>query len=217
MSENEHQSYFYYLIGQKIYLSLIISFLSPLFFVSSYQTWGYLVDWKEKGKKINKGGKYITQITWLTGCAVTIIRKSKPGQVSQTADSYVDELFFFRSNCVKALIWFILKIIKAHTYIPNTSSYRLKHSTVKHWSKTSSYYVQIWRLYLLLFFFQVLNVEPTACRLYIKPINSPSIPSLTHTTQQNLKLPSHQNFQKAQLTISCLHTAGLLILFKDIL
>lgn len=103
MSENEHQSYFYYLIGQKIYLSLIISFLSPLFFVSSYQTWGYLVDWKEKGKKLIKE-ENITQITWLTDCAVTIIRKSKPGQVSQTADSYVDELFFFRSNCVKALI-----------------------------------------------------------------------------------------------------------------
>lgn len=132
MSENEHQSYFCYLIGQKIYLSLVFFFPLSSFFVSSYQTWGYLVDWKEKGKKINKGEKYITQITWLTDCAVTIIRKSKPRQVSQTADSYVDELFFFRSNCVKALIWFILKIIKAHTYIPNTSSYRLKHSTVKH-------------------------------------------------------------------------------------
>lgn len=120
-------------LDKKFIFLLLIFFLSPLFFfVSSYQTWGYLVDWKEKGNKINKGGKYITQITWLTNCAVTIIRKSKPGQVSQTADSYVDELFFFRSNCVKALIWFILKIIKAHTYIPNTSSYRLKHSTVKH-------------------------------------------------------------------------------------
>lgn len=126
MSENEHQSYFCYLIGQKIYLPLF-------FFVSSYQTWGYLVDWKEKGKKLIKEENIqLKSHGWLTDCAVTIIRKSKPGQVSQTADSYVDELFFFRSNCVKALIWFILKIIKAHTYIPNTSSYRLKHSTVKH-------------------------------------------------------------------------------------
>lgn len=111
--------------------TFLLLFLSSLlffyFFIPNLGLFGRL---EREREEINKGGKY----NWnhMADCAITIIRKSKPGQVSQTADSYVDELFFFRSNCVKALIWFILKIIKAHTYIPNTSSYRLKHSTVKH-------------------------------------------------------------------------------------
>lgn len=110
-------------------------FIFLFFFVSSYQTWAYLVDWKEKGKKLIKEENIqLKSHGWPTVLLPLFERVSQPGQVSQTADSYVDGLFFFffRSNCVKALIWFILKIIKAHTHIPNTSSYRLKHSTVKH-------------------------------------------------------------------------------------
>lgn len=140
MSENEHQSCFCYLIGQKIYLSLVISFFSPLFFfffgffIPNLGLFGSRLE--REREEINKGGKQITQITWPTDFAVTIIRKSKPARPSQPDRRLVRwrAIFLFLSFqlCQSFDLIYSKNNKSTHIYIPNTSSYRLKHSTVKH-------------------------------------------------------------------------------------
>lgn len=154
MSENEHQSYFCYLIGQKIYL--------PLFFCFFIPNLGLFGRLEREREEINKGGKQITQITWLTDRAVTIIRKSKPARPSQPDRRLVRwrAIFLSFQLCQSFDLIYSKNNKSTHAYTQHFvlpfetfNGQTFKSLVTQHWSKTSSYYVQIWRLYLLLFFF----------------------------------------------------------------